>query len=775
MLVYRFLVTLLFQFLCIASVCSHICITEVCSSGSATVTDCYGKHADWIELYNASGTPENTAGLSLSDNRNGKNKLRLPGNTLQPGAFMLVYANNSIPLDFRNAYAPFKLKSSGETLYLFDSTAIIDSVVIPALEFGQSYAQSTPYDRNNPDWHVADLPTPQTENSSANISFSHTGGVYGSAFSLSLSTASGAQIYYTTDGSTPACNAQLYAAPIRIFPRKEKEISLIPTTMLEGQEQLKYFIWKEPADNFNTVPVIRCAAFKDGRRISKIYTQTYFIDSQIGDFEDFNLISIATDKQNLFDKDTGIYVPGSVFENNEWVAFWPSGNYHAGWKRHANVEVFSADRQSRGNGPAYLNMRGGGSASYPQKSFKVSFRSHLGKQELAYPILGDSLQNRYKSLALRNSGNDVRGSHFLDAFAQSLLEGVDVETQAFAPSHVYINGEYWGIYNIREAYDRFYFEDHFGVEEANLSIVGKNGNATTGENAQYDSLIRYIQEHTLEEDAHYTYVCSQIDIENFIDYQIFEIYCANRDWPAVNMLAWRDKRAHGKWRWLVYDLDFGWADNSESQYTKESLLHATEANGPSWPNPPQSTFLLRALLKNNNFRAQFLDKFAFHLQHTFAPDRVLAKLDYFSALYKKQIQYQIDRWGYPADMAAWENRIAEIREFAVKRPCFLRSHIMDYFSLANFGYDCIAHSEEQPVTECGVFPNPACSAVTVQATYPINAVSLLNMEGVVALSEQFGEQSTRLSIDCSHLPAGVYIIQVALPHKQEQILFHVKH
>ena len=196
-----------------------------------------------------------------------------------------------------------------------------------------------------------------------------------------------------------------------------------------------------------------------------------------------------------------------------------------------------------------------------------------------------------------------------------------------------------------------------------------------------------MEHNSLASNENYLHVSSEIDLDNFIDFQIAEIYFANYDWPGNNFKIWRSQHPKSKWRFLIFDLDFSFGSDEKSSFSTNSMEHAT-THGEYWPHSHSSNLLFRKLLENDEFKSQFLARFEYHLNTTFKPERINGIIDGFVELYSVEIVNQIRRWNYPSLITEWENEVDILREFARERPCYMGSNIVSFFNLSDFGFDC---------------------------------------------------------------------------------------
>ena len=179
----------------------------------------------------------------------------------------------------------------------------------------------------------------------------------------------------------------------------------------------------------------------------------------------------------------------------------------------------------------------------------------------------------------------------------SFKGNLEIDYQEYRPSIVFLNGEYFGIHNIREKLNKYYLSSIHGVDPDNIDLVeiSKEVIINEGDDIAYNHMMDFAAGNDLSNTENYNYIKTLMDIDEYIDYNIAEIYAANADWPGSNLKMWRQKSPPGKFRWMIYDLDFGFGGNGEGQYYNNTLELATATNGPDWPNPPWSTLLFRTI------------------------------------------------------------------------------------------------------------------------------------------------------------------------------------
>ena len=260
------------------------------------------------------------------------------------------------------------------------------------------------------------------------------------------------------------------------------------------------------------------------------------------------------DPNILFHPKRGIMMVGP--EADSGAVHMPGANFWTRKEFLCNVEIFESDQNCVHNSGSGMRLFGGYSRIYPQKSMVLVARNRYGKKFFRHRIFGAEQPKKYRYLVLRNGGSDFNGAHFRDELMNRLTHGWDLEKQAFRPALVYLNGKYWGIYHIREKINARFLKDHVDVDRDSLDLLEHRQNVRHGSGKHYQRMLRYIREHDLAKPEHYQWVASQMDINNFMDYQVAQIYCDNTD-AGGNIRYWRPKRPGGRWRWIMFDMDWG--------------------------------------------------------------------------------------------------------------------------------------------------------------------------------------------------------------------------
>jgi ABC-type uncharacterized transport system auxiliary subunit len=468
------------------------------------------------------------------------------------------------------------------------------------------------------------------------LSFSVAGGFYDTAFEVSLFHSSEAKIYYTLDGSQPSSAATLYRSPILI----------------------------------DTTTILRAIAFVGTER-SSIYTQSYLFDLPESNFP---TLSIGIDPWRLFDSESGLFMLGSKADLE--TLRLSGANFWSRQEIPAHLEYFTAEGTCVFNSELGFRLFGGISRLFPQKSMALVTRPTYGEKHIDYPIFGKKGPKKTEYLVLRNAGSDFGKAHIRDVLVTDQVRDWEVDVQAYQAAHVYINGTYWGIYNLREKINRHFLADHHDVDKDSLDLLEHNMTLKRGSRRHYQRLIQYLEANDLSDHQHYAQVQEWIDVESFMDFQIAQIFFDNRD-AGGNIRYWRSQEANAKWRWILYDMDWAMGLHNVDAYEFNSLAFHTRPDGPSWPNPPWSTFILRKLLENEGFRQAFLTRFSDHLNEDLSTARLLQAIDEKQNLFRPEIDRHLERWNL--NHHRWESQFNRLRTFAEKRPVIMREHLQNFF------------------------------------------------------------------------------------------------
>lgn len=713
-------------------------INEVMSNNTSVITDDDGDYNDWIEIYYNGPEAMDLQGYGLSDDATLPFKWVFPEYWIEPGQHLLIWCSDKNRTDINyDLHTNFKISSGGEIIKFTkpDGTAQ-DSY--PAVLIGNnlSYGRQTDGAATLVFFGV---PTPAAANNTPGYNsiltkpvINTASGFYTSSFSLSIIHPDPTvTIVYTTDGSDPDINnlsgtnynyknkyielagqtsgsllqnsykSFTYTAPITVADRTSQanDLAKMSSTFQNNPTYI-------PTTNLFKGTVVKARAYKTGSYPSEIVTKTFFVTPLGASRFSIPVVSLSLTETKLFDYTNGIFVAGKDFD--DWRAANPTedadynnvtvGNENANYVRTGDGAEKTANLSYFVNGLEVLNqnigieINGGNSRGFQSKAFRLLARSEYGSDKMNFPFFSNEPYSSYKRLLLRNSGQDFRSTMFRDGFMHTLLEKLNTETKSYQPSVVFVNGEYWGILNFRERYDRFFFQQKYNIAEGELDYLKNDLTPEEGDQDHYNAMVDYLNNNSLVSDANYNYIKTQLDPENMRDYYISNIYGQNTDWPGWNTIFWRKRTASyepnapfgqdGRWRTGMNDLDSSMGEYPSGS-NHNTLEFATATGVMDYPNPEWATLILRKLLENNTFKINFINRFADLLNTYLSPTRVNSEIQVFHDRIVNEIPEHQARWKGFYDVASWNDfSIQVMRDFANQRPNNQRSHIRSKFGIA---------------------------------------------------------------------------------------------
>ncbi len=662
-----------------------ITFSEILSDGYRYKLDAKGVPDDddqgkWVELYNRSDQTVSLTGYSLSDNEKKPTKWVFPeGTSIAGKGYLILYMSGSLPLEGKDEKSVtaemkartlnFSVSGQGETLYLYnDAGTLIDRVTVPMSVACVSYAKV------GDSWGLCDTPTQGAANTAPLMGSAYCeapvvsvpSGVYHGTQVVSMEVPAGTYVTYTLDCTTPTESSTRYRAG----------------------EQL----------TFSQNAVLRARAFSENGTLYKspVVSNTYVIvgDTQTTDAHDSTLpvCFLVTDPDNLFNVDFGIYVVGSHFQGKTAATEWTTpandrklgANYNQRgreWERPAHWTYTSAGgKEVIFESDLMIRIFGAFSRYQKQRNFALIARKGYGGSTLDYPFFSNRPFTSYESLVLRCSAKDAVATKLRDIMMTGLIEdaGLDTAVQAYVQTALYLNGQYWGVYNLREKISRSFIAQHYSItNKDSIDVMKWNGVYAAGNPDcvnDYKALIDFCKSKNcdLSNYGDYEYVCSQIDVENFAMYCAVEIVTGNND--SGNIKWWRSSEKDGKWRWILYDFDDAMARNDEKEeaytngYRRDffSKYFNPEGHGAG---KGFSTVLARSLLKNNDFVEIFLKYCAKMVNEVYSPEKINAKVDVLSGNIASEIEWDFPRWNLT--VKNWKAHINNVRGYA--------NHYQEYY------------------------------------------------------------------------------------------------
>jgi len=704
--------------------------------------DEHGDFDDWIEIYNAGPSTINIEGLYITDDINNPLRWQIGiSYGLSPGSFVIIWLDGEP--EQGGLHASFKLKSGGEQIgisQLVDG----DTIWIDSLTFGSIPKYSTlgrKTDGSNTFYLLADITPGYTNNESslylAPPLIQPAGKIIDQVQEVTISSSdTNVLIYYTLDGNEPDTTSLLYNDKIAI----------------------------------NNSSQITAKAFRTGYKgISAKETYINKIES------DLPVLSLEMKNEDLFDDETGIYVKGINGITGYCLDY--EANWNQDWERPCSISMFEPDDRLAFKVNAGIKIGGGCSRGYNMKGFNVFLRNRYGDEFIPYEIFEGSGIDEYYRIKIRNAGSDFGSMMLRDGINQLLLYNkADIDLMNYRPAVLYINGEFWGLYGIREFFNEDYITAHHGYEEDEIDMIKSPfsvwSEIKAGDDISFNDLYNFVKDNDLSISENYQIVSGQIDIDEYINYNAAEIYYANYDWPAINNTIWKPKN-NGKWRWMLFDTDGStnfdlWYDTYPAY---NSLEHATIPFSDTWPNSEKSTVLLRKLLENEDFKNEFIQRTYTFIESIFIPERVHRITDSLVDLINPVMDMQLAKWGInnpdlgwgitmEGSREEWEENIQDYKDFFSERPYYMKQHINEYFKLDGTFF------ESNKPQKFNIYPNPGNGLINISACngwhYPAK-VEVFNSLGQKVFKSSFDTQSyySDKKIDISNLHNGMYILRIS--------------
>ena len=572
---------------------SELIISEVMPSNAKYMIQDDGEYYDWVEVKNVSNHDINLSGYTLSDDPDKLQKFILPNVVLEPDECYVIICSGNADLTTRKyTHAPFTISREEGWVYLsrVDETGCADFIRI----YDAPYQASVGRRSGENGTYYFTTPTPGTSNGTGVAFISATpqlltpDGVYNNVESVIVELNGEGTIYYTTNGDYPDEHSREYTGPLK----------LTKTTAL------------------------RFAAIESGKLVSDVVTAVYIINEN----HTLPVVSIVG-VPSLLTEGGGIYQ-----------------NYKYDREVRCNLKLFELDGNSF-TIDAGVKMHGHTGLQAPKKSFKVNFRSRYGEEYLTYPVYGEEGPTVYDSLIVR-AGQDYPTAIFRDELFGSLAREMSdkVLAQRDKWSILYVNGKYYGLYCIKEAWTELMYANNMGGSPDNVEIV----QAPVGASHEIYELFKYCRTYDLSNDENYAYVASKVDIDSLIDWMIIEGYSTNGD-VQQNLRYVRSKDTGWKWQFCLYDLDW-------SFYYHNAFKHVLSPH-QDW----QHLTLTRNIMKNAQFREKFLTRCSELMATTLSNEHVTERIDYYEALLDPEVPRERKRWN--GNYKAWKEKVQYLRDF----------------------------------------------------------------------------------------------------------------
>lgn len=559
---------------------ADIIINEIMQSNIDAVMDDLNEFPDsWVELYNSGSSSVNLKDYKLGITDNADEAWPLPSYSLAPNNFKLVYCDKTAD----KYHTDYRLESGkGCNVYLFKNGEIVDQIVNLKKQPAPNIAYGRKTDADDA-WGYQVKPTPGESNYGQLASkilgdpvFSENGRVVIGNQQLTLTIScpddapDGTVIRYTTNGSEPTASST-------IFPADGLTIS--------------------------STKVIRAKLFCNDYLSPRSVTQSYLFFPR--NFT-IPIVSVVTDSKYFTDSKIGIYVDGNYSSSKK--------NYEYDWRRPINFELFeAAGEESQLNQLCETRVAGAASRGQSLKSLAFYANKRFGEKRFKYEFFPDQRPgiNDFKSFMMRNAGNDFDYLYMRDAIIQATMAShVDLDYQAWRPAIFYLNGTYKGMLNFRErSNDDNIFTNYDGLED--IDMIENWWELKTGTWDNWREFETFYNEHghTWDEFAQY------MDVEEFMNLMIMNLFYCNLDFPGNNIVMWRPTAEGGRWRFVAKDTDFGLGlyGRSSNYNTIEWIYNPNYDSGNAWANQYEHTRLFRRLMEDETFNREFIDHCAIYM------------------------------------------------------------------------------------------------------------------------------------------------------------------
>ena len=454
----------------------------------------------------------------------------------------------------------------------------------------------------------------------------------------------------------------------------------------------------------SSTTVLRCRAYVGGSYPSEEIIRTYVFEQQ----PSLASIFVTTDPLSMFSPDSGLYMTGNnaaMMDPKKGANFWSNRELPV------YVEMLEPGKPKT---PAFgimgdYKISGQYSRAKQKKSFSVTMREEYGDKRLKYTLFPDYPElKKFKAFSLRNFGNNSGDDYVRDRLGTSMTEGLGVDYQRGRYVIVYYNGKYYGIHDLRERNNEYYYETKYGYDPNDIDLVATTtsgtNEASTGSAADYKSMIDWLKSNDLKSDANYKKVADQIDVDNFINYMQAEMFLNNSDWPHNNLKKWRVASQKTKWKWFLYDTDFGFGVSYNTQ-TGNVFSYVTNPNGTQgmggfnmggmgdWGgmgggqqqstngSVSEHTILISRLFGNEGFKNAFINRFSVLLAMNFSAERLLKRINDLQSQVEPEMTRDQQFWNYTA--SSMSNNLETVKNFAQSRQAAIREQMESYFTLGS--------------------------------------------------------------------------------------------
>ena len=583
----RLLQILLCAVLCLLSLsCAQaenaLVINELVAS-NAVFTD--GQSYDWVEIHNPTDKQISLKGWHLSNDPYQLQKWPFPDTAkIAKNGYLIVYcAGDTVEDPKKNTlYASFKLSADGDELYLTSP----DGETV-SLQFGPQFGNVSYGLAGDGAYHFLETSTPGKKNDKTGYDtraeepvIETAAGFYDDTILVTITAPEGVEIRYTTDCNTPSRESKLYTEPIEV----------------------------------SKTTVIRARGFAEDLLGSTTAGSTFFIKDE----SPCEVVSFYTDDALLFSNKSGMMVKGSG----------NTANYNKNWEYIFQIEYFDKDGARQLAQMCTGRIAGHSSRNLRQKSFSIYARSALGNDTFDFAFFDNREYESYSALQLRMTNSDYKSCRLRDCVLMEVSDGLGLYYQAGKPIVVYINGEYYGHYNLREKSNKDSLAQWEGITDkdviAGCDIIEGVGTTETsvirGSNEDWVALMDFCKKNDLNDPENLQYVLDRLDVDSMFNYVIFSSIIGNYDSGNVRYYRFPG----GQWKFMLHDVEAGCMNDDEAPVSTflRSSKTASSTKFPHWA--------LTALLQVPEYKDMFLRRVAEIIESNF--------------LYHKDVKPIYEKW-----------------------------------------------------------------------------------------------------------------------------------
>jgi len=701
-----------------------VLINEFQNKNYRTLEDEDGEFEDWVEIINTSDDVINLEEYGLSDSQSQPFRWTFPSVELASGELLLVFLSGKDRNDENSElHTNFSLSDSEELL--ISSPGLLEVDIIPPV----SLLRDMTYGRA-PDGQLVYFgePTPGAPNLSQTFSgicspptFSHSSGFYTESFELAISSGQDHQIIYSTDGSNPSVEnigqtqSYDYKNSYALYPDQSNGPFLTETyTTLDYNSPIEIMDRSSEPDRlsqksstndydpdyFPDAPsfkgtVVKARATAPGLLPSKVVSKVFFISPEGWSRYDLPTVSIVVDDLDLFEYQQGILTAGKAFDvwrQNNPDTYPPpifKANYGRRgdlWERPAQVDFFNMEGESIAfSSELGLRIHGASSRRFPRKSFRLYARGTYDIDQIQHEFFPSHYVNTFERLILRNGGSDEWLTNIRDAVVHRIAKPIRATTLPSQPHYVFVNGEFYGLNNLREYIDDNYFKVRFGINAEDLDLIKGINDVESGDNERYLQVTGLCENENFVENTTLDQFEEWVDTDSYIDVFAVNLLTTNADMFTKNTIWWRDKGEQSqdhRFRSILIDLDRSLGHKLDDEMAMPEYNTVSHFLGGTEEILTPYLVCFMSAMENESFRNRFINRSADMMNTYFKPARATEIINEMRGLYLPRYDEHIERWSRnitPQTAAEWSSEIDTIIAFAETRPDFHRAHLDEYF------------------------------------------------------------------------------------------------